>query len=896
MSLAVPTSRASILRPLNESVDFDENPDTPGTTYSFQEQSAKPMNTQTGTVPPHLAAAMMDASMLISTDDEMLDSDSDQRRDEDYDIDIDAEVYSVNDGDPEVTMSMEEDIIAYGRLEQDDDDDIMLDDEPTDDGHGYDVNHDGHNMTATQADTQLDPSSSIAPALSHQETSFLQQPSPHQVNFERQDQEASSQPILSQSNVAIGITEPQTECPGNSGNGGGDDPVGLDQAQEQDPQHQPSPVSHQDISPQHNILLEEGEENDGTQSSTATLAHEVVRNDEHVAGEDNDSTPVPKHESQPELEADGIDAGLVGAEDPFDSLYQHPVIVQYEQNQLTLFPSMAVWSNDPVLANVYSDLPSDYLLPDVGVCEKPLSELFMHLRDVLGPAVGMGSEMIVEIELLGLKMGEDNMACKSVSLRRVLDLHNQLHENDGYDIPMPVTMSLYTVPRFLSRLQEIADVVRDRKGLRECLGRLGLPSADEYSNEREEAVSRHETDTADYNGKPNEPNSPQDPTIESREDSNSPCATQQQLEDAEIIEIQDAIAVNPDTEHPNVETEDEIQVNTQKESGASRAQVIIQQSITEVPSHTGSNVVDDEELLEDFDDDGQDTAEQPDISGKNENVQSETDGFLGVVDEVQPLPESDVAPAGPLSAELEVTEEEHAPSTVVDSGEHDTPSNVNDNSNKPSPIHVYEEDQGEYDEAEEYGYEQATHQYQKEEQQGTESSDREQPRDDFEEEIHGANSEDYEEEHFQDGEAVSYAESVHQEKEEEDDAEYDAPGDYDEGQGEYNQQDESVYVETEEIEEYEVEEYDSPYKSPENQSSPDEIEVSVMDAIDVTAIRSPSASIAADEEELIDFEDDEELALLPRSPTSLKRVRGDSDAEGDDELDEDQATKRARAE
>jgi len=534
------------------------------------------------------------------------------------------------------------------------------------------------------------------------------------------------------------------------------------------------------------------------------------------------------------------------------------------------------------------------------------------------------------------------MACKSVSLRRVLDLHNQLHENDGYDIPMPVTMSLYTVPRFLSRLQEIADVVRDRKGLRECLGRLGLPSVDEYSNEREEVVGHHETDTADYNGKPNVPNSPQDPTIESREDSSSPCATQQQVEDAEIIEIQDAIAVNPETEHPNVETEDEIQVNTQKESGASHAQVIIQQSITEAPSHSGSNDVDDEELLEDFDDDGQDTAEQantalqPDISGKNENAQSETDGFLDVVDgtftlspvfvvwvhakihsEVQPLPESDVAPAGPLSVELEVTEEEHAPSTVVDSDEHDTPSNVHDNSNKPSPIHVYEEDQGEYDEAEEYEYEQAAHhdQDQKEEKQGTDSTNREQSRDDFEEEIHGANSEDYEEEHFQDGEAVSYAESVHQEKEEDDDAEYDAPGDYDEGQGEYNQQDESVYVETEEIEEYEVEEYDSPYKSPENQSSPDEIEVSVMDAIDVTAIRSPAASTAADEEELIDFEDDEELALLPRSPTSLKRVRGDSDAEGDDELDEDQggswrpgrfwalynntlhsATKRARAE
>jgi len=405
MSLAVPTSRASILRPLNESIDFDENPDTPGTTYSFQDQSSKPMNMQAETV-PHLAAAMVDASMLISTDDEMLDSDSDQRRDEDYDIDIDAEVYSVNSGDLEATMIMEEDIAAYGHLEQDDnDDDIMLDDDPTDYGDSYTVNHGGHNITATQVDTQPDVSSSIAPALSHQESSFFQQLSPHQSNFDRQDLHTSSQPVTTQSDVGSTITELQTEQTGDGDNGGGE-PVGVDQQQEQaqEPQQQPSPVFHQDTPFRADSLLEE-EENDGTQSSTATLAHEVVRNDGHTAGEENDNTPVPKHEFQ-EIESSDADTGPVGGEDPFASLYQHPVIVQYEQNQLTLFPSMADWSNDPVLANVYSDLPSDYLLPDVGVCEKPLSELFMHLRDVLGPAVGLGSKLIVEIVLLGLKMGE----------------------------------------------------------------------------------------------------------------------------------------------------------------------------------------------------------------------------------------------------------------------------------------------------------------------------------------------------------------------------------------------------------------------------------------------------------------------------------------------------------
>jgi hypothetical protein len=74
---------------------------------------------------------------------------------------------------------------------------------------------------------------------------------------------------------------------------------------------------------------------------------------------------------------------------------------------------MADWSEDPALAEVYSDIPSDYLLPDVGVCDKPLGELFMHLRDVLGPAVGLESGLVVDIELLGLKIGEVSLALNS---------------------------------------------------------------------------------------------------------------------------------------------------------------------------------------------------------------------------------------------------------------------------------------------------------------------------------------------------------------------------------------------------------------------------------------------------------------------------------------------------
>ena len=79
MTLVLPTSRASLVRPLTESVDAYDNPDTPGTTYSFQDPAPlKP--TMQAESSRHLAAPILDASMLMSTDDGMLDSESDQRQ------------------------------------------------------------------------------------------------------------------------------------------------------------------------------------------------------------------------------------------------------------------------------------------------------------------------------------------------------------------------------------------------------------------------------------------------------------------------------------------------------------------------------------------------------------------------------------------------------------------------------------------------------------------------------------------------------------------------------------------------------------------------------------------------------------------------------------------------
>ena len=203
-------------------------------------------------------------------------------------------------------------------------------------------------------------------------------------------------------------------------------------------------------------------------------------------------------------------------------------------------------------------------------------------------------------------------------------------------------MSLYTVPRFLSRLQEIANAVQDKKGLQECLGLLGLPSVDDYSNEEEDVASYHEADAAGYSEKQNGSHSPQNPTIGTGEDSSQSPTLRQPEGEAEIVEShEDAIVTNPETEHPNVGPGAETQGSAQQESDASHTHVIIQQTTPGVPSHSGSTVVDEEELLEEFED-GQGTTEQsdtvlqPDHTDKLQKyehvAQDEAEELLGAVD------------------------------------------------------------------------------------------------------------------------------------------------------------------------------------------------------------------------------------------------------------------------
>lgn len=907
MTLAVP--RSSLLRPLNESAELYDNPDTPGTTYSFQEQGPSKYSMQSDSA--HLTAPMMDTSMFMSTDDEMLDSDSDQRRDEDFDIDIDAEVYSANGGDLEITMTMEEESNTYGIAEaEDDNDDIMLDDEP-EYNYGQNVPPISANITASIVTQPDSVSTQSQIALSGQDTSFLQptasspplepvhslqEPGPPEQPSNNIDTEQSS---AAEDTAALALQPQQTGDERDSNN--------LD--------HQQESVESYQAPPHDGSAAEEAD--DRSQSSTATLTHEITRNAEQFLGDENeneaDNDLYPEHEyTQPDL---------TQTEDSDDFSYWHPVIVQYEQNELVLFAPKMEWSAS------YEDLPSSYLLQDDVLCGRPLEELFMHLRKVLRTEESEGCEFVMRIELLGLEIAEGSTACKSVCLRRILDLHNQLRQNDGQEIPEPVRVSLYKVPTLTSRLDEIASVVNEGKGFKECLIQLGLRTDDDLketavrvtdvADRSEEIAGFDEAQTEGLEAPATE-----DPEI--LEDEEADEEQQQQLEEATftVLTEEDAsaeseadhasVAADPEQVGACNSTQEDAEQGVDSNSGAgvTYAEELLEDTASVHPENAVAAAVDEDELLEfeDGHDDQQTT--QPDTTvqtQENEKLaEDDADGELLGEEELEPS----VDRSEPVNQQPEPAHgdtEDHAQTLAspdANSDQNDIPPNTDDTSNNPSPIPVFtaaDEDEGEYDEQQEfeaqdfeeqeYDEEEYPQPYEQDGQQYTET-DNEQNAAGEQEGLEDA--EGYVEDPYT-AEEQQYIESDFQQN----DGQQDASDDY---------YDEDQFIEGEleylekEIEEYEVEEYDESHFENAEDESPLEVEVvdpSITDAIDV-AYLSPVAS--SHEEELIDYEDDEEdlnplnapVTISTMSPT-LKRLRDDSDEDGDGELDVDQATKRARA-
>jgi hypothetical protein len=503
-------------------------------------------------------------------------------------------------------------------------------------------------------------------------------------------------------------------------------------------------------------------------------------------------------------------------------------------------------------------------------------------------------------------------------------------------------------------LDDIAAAVNDGKGLKECLVQWGS-QADDDSIEEETAA--HVTDIADASEENVGYVEAQNyvPEVSAAEDTASQKQELQQKPEEATSAQPQAEAIEPEADHSGIPESDadhesdheHVEQHIESNSVAVDAyadELLDDTAPAETKDAVTAPVDDEEELLEYEDGNGDQQTIQPEVAAQENEKEreklaeeEEDDGELlgaeGMLHpchshihgrqhanirlELEPLVDSHESVAEKAASVHGDTEDQaEAQASDADSDQNSTPPNIDDNSNHPSPIPVYDggDEEGEYDEQQqefetqgydEEGYPQS---YEEDGQQGTEADNYSGEQNVGAEQEGLEDAEGYVEDVYNEQEC---AEDEYQENNDEESGDY-----YGENQGEYIQED-LAYIEGEQ---YEGEEYtEAPL---ENAADETPVEVVVID---------PSATEAADnayispvasthEEELIDYEDDEEEINPPHVPEAatssptLKRLRDESDSDGDGELDADQgwwwhsrgswslggnvafpATKRARA-
>lgn len=401
MTLAVSGPRSSLLRSVADAFDLYDNPDTPGTTYSFQEFQEPPRLSQTMQAEnASLGIPMTDSQHFAVTDDEMLDSDDvDVRRDEDLDIeDIDAaEVYSVAGGvDLEENYVMEDDAVDYSAANLDqDNDDVMLDDPELEEDmfeeHVQDANGIA-NQTNEPVNTTNPGQSADALDFRHLATPIATTQSPYKAESvpsprpETVDAAPADDSILSE-NTALEHSNPDGSADALNNNLKSIDPV-LDDAQGHFPQA-PS-------------------ENAWSDDRSATLSNEPHLADENTSpagGVAPESTDAPGEEVQEAQEHDYTSTDAPGPSHAAVTSYPHPVVVTYESAVVSLFPPPDL-SDEDVVRSPYQDVPTQFFIEDMRACDKGLDQMFVQLRKVLVDDIRDEDELVMEVDPLGLVIGE----------------------------------------------------------------------------------------------------------------------------------------------------------------------------------------------------------------------------------------------------------------------------------------------------------------------------------------------------------------------------------------------------------------------------------------------------------------------------------------------------------
>lgn len=424
MSLAVPSVPASLPdyrnappTPFSDLLDLSDNPDTPGTTYSFQ----GPRQNQNMQGEQHyLAEPILDRPSRLNTDDEMFDSDMD-RKDDDLDLlDVSSNVgVDLEDG----SIIMEEDFLDTAPQTYDNDD-LMIDEVEVDEedmlfqqqrepslvppvsSSASLENSDGPN----QSQDTLRPNSAQATVGDTPLFSFNQPNDPtnaHNISFAvpekpsvpdhslYEDVPAEVAEVVEETaSVEIQTLKPKVEE--NTAKPNTDveslhshSPAEVAEETNAVPDELPEGAPATDSAELDNDFHHNGSWSENT---STTLAHEPTLLEDQQIFAEEDEEDGDNHIGDAEAGTEGHSPAEFAIEE-FSTYNLHPIVVEWEKNRLSLFPT-------------HPDSNLEFLIQDPQVCEKGINELFQEFRKVLDESISQDVELFIEFEGLGLTLGE----------------------------------------------------------------------------------------------------------------------------------------------------------------------------------------------------------------------------------------------------------------------------------------------------------------------------------------------------------------------------------------------------------------------------------------------------------------------------------------------------------
>lgn len=174
-----------------------------------------------------------------------------------------------------------------------------------------------------------------------------------------------------------------------------------------------------------------------------------------VTHESNDAIPEPDHSSSHEDSAKSDEPS--SAERTYDLSNAYAMKVVYQSVEYALFSTSE------------SDDPDSFFLSDIAIMEKPLSDLFKAIREIIHDDLAEEDELCLSFEDLGLETEEASIYIQDITLARILTLYESLLRNDGIDSARPLYLVLGTKMNFRSRFLNLHQGASQGKGLSELV-------------------------------------------------------------------------------------------------------------------------------------------------------------------------------------------------------------------------------------------------------------------------------------------------------------------------------------------------------------------------------------------------------------------------------------------